>query len=247
MSNASIGEKPGSGPRVRLRKHYDRLWSEAVDRIRSGTIELDPVLRARARDQRRGLTVIAGPSRPVREEVATFLKELRHLEPGQYYYIAPELHVTVLSLFTATVDYQPFFAQQAQYADIVGAVVKHSPPIRIDFGGVTASPGTVMIQGFFDNDALNDLRDHLRAQLRKHGLGRELDQRYRLQTAHMTVVRFREPLADSRRFAAALKAARERSFGTTAFRSFSLVQNDWYMSRRTIKIIRRYPLVQESW
>ncbi|HEY5910740.1 MAG TPA: 2'-5' RNA ligase family protein [Verrucomicrobiae bacterium] len=175
--------------------------------------------------------------------MAAFLSRLRRLEPDQYYYTASEVHITVLSLFTATIDHGPFFAQRARYVSAADTALRKAGPMRIDFAGVTASTGTVMIQGFFVDDVLNDLRDALRRELRARGLGAGLDQRYRLRTAHMTAVRFRSPLRDSRRFAAALEQARERPFGATTIRSLSLVENDWYMSHHATEIVKRYPLV----
>jgi len=109
--------------------------------------------------------------------------------------------------------------------------------------GVTASPGTVMIQGFFENEELNDLRDALRRQLGMRGLGAGVDQRYRLESAHMTVARFRAPLCDSERFATVLEQARQRSFGATTVRNLSLVESDWYMSHGATETVKRYRLV----
>jgi 2'-5' RNA ligase len=99
-----------------------------------------------------------------------------------------------------------------------------------------------MIQGFFDNDALNDLRDALRSQLRVRGLAEGVDRRYRLEFDHMTVARFRAPLVESERFATVLEQARGRSFGVTTVRSLSLVENDWYMSHRVTETVKRYRL-----
>lgn len=155
--------------RDELRARYDRLWSQSIDRIASGQIDLDPVLKSGVPDQRRGLTLIIRPSAAVRRSVADFLAELRTLAPGQYYYSASELHVTVLSLFTAAINSAPLLAQTQEYAAAVEVTLAHDAPMRIDFEGVTASSGTVMIQGFPTNDSLNEMRDKLRAELRDRG------------------------------------------------------------------------------
>jgi hypothetical protein len=127
----------------------------------------------------------------------------------------------------------------------VDSSLKKIAPIRLAFEGVTASAGTVMIQGFFENSALNDLRDALRSQLRVCGLASGLDQRYRLETAHMTVIRFRAPLCDGERFATSLEMARRQSFGATTVRNLSLVKNDWYMSHRATETVKRYRLADK--
>jgi len=229
--------------RQRLRRRYDQLWSGAIRKIRAGEIQIDPVLEARTPDQRRGLTLIARPSPGMRQSVSAFLRELRRVEPDQYYYSASEFHITVLSLFTATVDFEPFFARQKLYVTAVDAALMDLQPIPISFEGVTASRGTVMIQGFFEGNKLNEVRNVLRRRLRLDGLANGLDQRYRLQTAHMTTVRFRAALRDSPRFATALENGRGIPFGTTTLRDFFLVESDWYMSRRVTKVLKRYRVI----
>lgn len=240
MTKCGPERKVESAVHRRLRTRYDRLWRQAFGRIRAGKIDVDPVLQVQVPDRRRGLTVIARPTPTVIRSVAEFLRELRRLEPDQYYYTASEFHLTILSLFIATVEFEKFFAQMARYTAAVDAALKRIAPIRIVFEGITASPGTVMIQGFFENERLPELRDRLRRQLRLRGLDQGVDERYKLQTAHMTVARFRAPLRHAERFATALAQARRRPFGESTVRSFALVENDWYMSRRTTVSLKRY-------
>jgi 2'-5' RNA ligase len=225
-----------------LRTHYDQLWSQAIGRIRAGKVELDQLLQEGLPDSRRGLTVVAWPPLAVRKNVAGFLQTLHELEPNQYYYQASELHLTILSLFTASVDFKPLLAKKGEYIAAVDAALQEVEPIQITFEGVTVSKNTIMIQGFFETDDLNQLRDGLRRQLQVRSLAKGVDQRYRLQTAHMTVVRFRAPLRESERFALALEKARHRPFGIATLKSFVLVENDWYMSRQTTQIMERYAL-----
>jgi hypothetical protein len=78
--------KPGLAGSVvhrRLQKRYDQLWLHALGPIRTGAIELDPILRAGVKDRRRGLTIIARPSLTVRRSVSLFLRELRRIEPDR--------------------------------------------------------------------------------------------------------------------------------------------------------------------
>lgn len=244
MKQRGSTREPATETRDGLRAHYDRMWSEALPAIRAGRVEVDSVLAAGQPDRRRGLTLMARPSWNVRRRVASWLEQLRELEPDQYYYVPPEFHITVLSMFTANVHAEPFLARTAEYASAVGAVARNSAPFGIEFAGVTASPGAVMIQGFSEDGALNAFREGLRKALRGRGLGDGLDARYRLVTAHMTVVRFRAPLRDPKRFALALEQARSRPFGPTCVRTVNLVGNDWYMSRHSFELVRRYRLVQ---
>lgn len=215
--------------------HYDRMWTEAEPRIRRGGIICDEVLASRVADSRRALSLIIRPSLAVQSAVLQFLNELRALEPDQYYYAASELHITVLALFTATVDHEPFFARQAEYLAAVTAAVKTAQPFAVRFAGITASPGAVIIQGFQDDGHLNALRDRLRSELQPRGLATAIDTRYRLETAHLTAIRFRAPLRHPSAFAAALDHARKRAFGGMAVHRLQVVRNDWYMSASSVE------------
>jgi 2'-5' RNA ligase len=248
IQKSSAMRKRGSLPmpqdvRRRLQKRYDKLWSAAIGKIRTGTTESDRVLAGGLVDRRRGLTLIARPSADVRNKVAPFLRELRRLEPEQYYYARADLHLTILSLFNATTAHKRFLAHTDKYLAAVESTLQKAGPMRIEFVGVTASPGAIILQGFPDSEALNELRDNLRQQLRVRGLTKGLDVRYRLETAHMTVARFRAPLRDGKQFAAALARSRRRSFGSVAIKSLSLVTNDWYMTHQTLETLNRYRLV----
>ncbi len=224
-------------------KHYGEMFSSSAARILAGDLEIDAVLAGRESDHRRGMTLIARPSPNVRARACTLIEGLRVLEPDQYYYPPTDFHITVLPMFTATPQPGRFAAKSDAYEAVVAKVLKARAPIRVEFRGVTLSRAAVLIQGFPENGALNDLRENLRQKLRECGLGGTMDGRYKLQTAHMTVARFRAPLRNSDAFVNQLEAQRDRAFGTTSFRSFHLVMNDWYMRYRTLKRVKRYDLI----
>lgn len=237
-----MAESTQSKDQDQLRAHYTQLWETGIERIRTGNVEVDPVLAGSGADLRRGLSLMFRPSSVVQRRVLAFLNQLRQFEPSQYYYAPSEMHVTFLSLFTATVNHAKYFAQASQYREAVDCVVPKVAPFEIEFCGISASPGAVMLQGFFKNGVLNDGRDCLRAELRSRGLGEALDTRYRLTSAHMTVLRFRQPLRDGKAFAERLEAYRDFDFGKTRAGMLHLVKNDWYMSDGSIEELKRYRL-----
>src|SRR3712207_3927328 len=98
-----------------LEQHYAQLWQAALASFRQGHVAIDRCLNDKQNDRRRGFTLIIRPTPVVTRQFARFLADLAAVEPDQYYYRPGEFHVTVLSLFTATADYQPYFAQQAAY------------------------------------------------------------------------------------------------------------------------------------
>jgi 2'-5' RNA ligase len=125
---------------------------------------------------------------------------------------------------------------------VVDSALRQSKPFRIEFAGITISLGAIMIQGFFSDDSLNNFRNALRQQLTARGLDEEVDERYRLETAHMTVARFRASLRNSERFATRLEDARQLEFGRVDVRSVSLAKHDWYLSRQYFEMVKRYRL-----
>jgi 2'-5' RNA ligase len=221
---------------------YDGLWREAVARFRAGEVQTDPYLLDREHDRRTGLTVIARPGAEVQERVDAMLRHLRRIAPHQYFYDRRELHVTLLSLFTATEAFEPHLAHLSGYRSAVGAALSGASRFTVQFGGITASTGAVMVQGFPKGSGLAEIRDRLRRELRDRGLGGGLDARYQIRTAHATVMRFQVPPREIGLLVDALAAYRETDFGATTFDSLQLVKNDWYMSHDRVEVIEVYPL-----
>jgi 2'-5' RNA ligase len=218
-----------------LAAQYARLWDGAVEFVRRGDVRIDPVLAGRAADRRRGLTVLARPAREVQSQVNDFIRLLRGTDPEQYYYDSAELHVTVLSLFTATEEIDRYMAHYDAYQEAVRSALAGALGLGIEFTGVTLTREAVLIQGYPESAALMDTRDALRRELRARGLTEGLDGRYRLETAHMTVVRFRHPPRDSRGYTELLERYRNHPFGRTQVQELHLVRNDWYMSRSVVE------------
>lgn len=211
-----------------LTTHYDGLWEHAAPLVRTGGATADHWLSRPIEDARRGITLLARPAEEVIAPLSSFLQQLRHIEPEQRYQPSSDLHHTVLSLFTATADYRPYMARLADYHEAVSEVAAGTAPFVLDIRGVTLTPGAVLAQGFPRDDTLATLRDKLRSALRARGLGGALDQRYRLVTPHMTLVRFAAPLREPERFVAALAAARQTTFGATSVARLELVLGDWF-------------------
>ncbi len=225
-----------------LAARYDAMWAEAAPLVRAGRAALDPWLGRPAEDARRGVTLLVRPAPAVAAGLAAFVGRLRALEPEQYHQPASDLHHTVLSLFTATADYAPYLAHLAAYRAAVAEAVDGVPPFAIAVRGVTLSPGAVLAQGFARGDALARVRDRLRAALAARGLGGALDRRYRIETAHLTLVRFAAPLRDAAGFVGALAAARDTDFGTSAVDGFELVLGDWYHTAAHEQELAQYAL-----
>lgn len=227
-----------------LRSKYDALWDAAEPEARAGRVHLDQWLTRKENDERRGLTLLARPSPVVADALTGFLGELRELEPEQYYHARSDLHVTVLSLFTATEEYEPYLAHLDDHKEAVAESLDGAAPFVIDAMGVTLTPAAVLAQGFPRDGTLTHIRDRLRAALARRGLGATVDGRYRLETAHTTLVRFVSPLRNPARFVGALAAARAREFGCTEVDRLELTLADWYQWSETSREIAEYGLAR---
>jgi 2'-5' RNA ligase len=224
-----------------LRRHYDAMWASAFSAIASGAVDCDMSLAAR-QDRRRGLTLIARPSAAVRASFDALLDQLAAIEPGQYRYPASDMHVTLLSLFTAVEDPSRQLARLNDYRAVVHTALEGIEPFDIVFDGLALSPGAVLARGFAGGAGLDMLRERLRTGLREQGLAASVDQRYRLVTAHATLLRFRAPLRQPERFAARLAALRDHPLGKMHVDEVELVVNDWYMSSRTLRPVEFFTL-----
>ena len=115
--------------------------------------------------------------------------------------------------------------------------------VDIAFDGLTLSQGAVMARGFPHGPGLDMLRERLRSGLREQGLAASVDERYRLVTAHATLLRFTAPLRKPAQFGALLAALRDRPLGRMRVEEVELVVNDWYMSNGTLERVETRPLI----
>lgn len=232
--------------RSSLAAHYDAVWNAAVADVRQGRVTLDPWAQRKRDDPRRGVTLLARPAPAVAASLAAFAAGLRAIEPDQYFQPAEDLHFTILSLFTATAEYRRYLAHLGAYRAAVAEAAEGAAPFSIETAGVTLSRGAVLVQGFPQGAALAQLRARLRSALAARGLSGSLDERYRLETAHVTLLRFAAPLRAPGRFVDALEGARSRPFGTSRVTRLELVLGDWYQSSERARPVMAFDLCDGS-
>lgn len=221
---------------------YEQLWEKTGPLLKSGQLRIDPLLRNKTGDLRRGVTLVARPDVNVRRNVEKFLREAAAIFPGQHFYQPAELHMTVMAIISGTESWRGEIRRLPACRAVLDKVLKNGRAFPVRFRGVTISPDAIMIQGFPADDALSQLRDELRVAFRRHGLGENLDRRYKTTTAHLTVMRFSEPEADWNRLHDFLQAHRETDFGETRFQSLQLIWSDWYASAAVTRVLQEYPL-----
>jgi 2'-5' RNA ligase len=224
------------------RQVYERLWNQAVPAMGRNDVEFDLHLLDKAQDSRRGLTLALRPCPKIQALIKTFLLELADAASGQYFYRPEEFHVTVLSIIPGSESWQDKIQHLAAYQSIIDEVLKRHRKFSIAFQGVTASRGAVMVQGFPGDETLAQIRDELREALWKNKFGEQLDVRYKINTAHITVMRFCDANVDGKRVLATLQASRTTDFGETRVADLELILSDWYASASTARTLQKYKL-----
>jgi 2'-5' RNA ligase len=221
---------------------YNQLRSKTSAALESGGLQVDALLRAKAGDPRRGATLVARPNATVQKRVGAFLREVAAICPGQHFYQPAELHMTVLSVIPSSESWREEIHQLPVVRIVLDKVLKKHRAFSLKFRGVTVSPEAVLVQGFPQDDNLARLRDELRSALRERGVGENLDRRYKITAAHLTVMRFSNPKANWKRLLDFLQAHRETDFGETCFKSLQLIWNDWCASAGVTRTVQEYEL-----
>ena len=213
---------------------YDALWDQSLPRFRRGECEVDPLILHEG-EMRMGLTLLARIPESVSSEISAFLAELRGYAPGQYFYPPGDFHLTVLSVVSCRAGFEYRPELEEAYRGVIAGALKGVAPLEVDFHGITASPGCVMVQGFALNDSLAEIRMRLREQFRRSVLPHSMDRRYAIKTAHVTVMRFQRESRDLAGFARFLELSRERAFGSARLGALEFVRNDWYQRSANTK------------
>jgi 2'-5' RNA ligase len=224
-----------------LQAHYDTMRKTAFRKLTHGEADLDALLDS-AHDTRRGITLVARPPTHIKTVIEDILTDFQQLEPSQYYYPASDIHLTILSIISCYQGFTLAVINPEAYKQAVGTILQHTPPFRIRFAGLTASPGGIIVQGFPEDTGLQSIRNQLRHYFQASGLQQSIDQRYSIQTAHATVVRFRHKLVDPTRLLKVLERYERYNIGSFEVATLELVYNDWYQRQENTILLKAYPL-----
>jgi 2'-5' RNA ligase len=226
---------------MNLKAHYDNLYDKSIESILLDNYEIDDLINSPS-DNRFGITLLIRPSTAVKSEIQKFLKELNVIDPYQYYYENSDIHITVMSIISCYNGFKLASIDISKYNDIIKENLLDISNLKIEFKGVTASPSCIMIQGFMNNNSLNELRNNLRDKFINSPLEQSIDKRYAIQTAHATVVRFKEKLNHKSKFLKALEKYRSHEFGMFEVKNMELVYNDWYQRAKFVKKLSEFSI-----
>lgn len=226
---------------MNLKEHYLKLYTEALSKIKADDYEIDRLIDA-DNDFRFGITLLIRPDEKTKANIQNFLNEVKLVSPHQYYYQNSDIHVTVMSIISCYEGFKLDSVNIEDYIKIIDEALNNRKSFNIHFKGITASPSCILLQGFFDY-TLNDIRDQLRISFKSSTLQQSLDQRYAIQTAHATVIRFRREITNKDAFLNLLERYKDFDFGTFEVKNMELVYNDWYQRAAFVKKLHSFELL----
>lgn len=226
---------------IELNRHYDAMWNEALTEFGAGRFERDSLIESSS-DTRRGLTLLARPSHEVLESIDALLDGLAPSVGAQYRYPLSDIHITILSIISCYPGFKEDRVPLDQYCSLIAEVVADMPPFEVTFSGLTASPSCLMIRGYPSDRTLARLRDRLRETFAKSDLKQSIDSRYRIETAHLTVLRLARPVAYPDAFVEGIRDLRDIDIGRCQMKEIEFVANDWYQRRDKTRLIERFQL-----
>jgi 2'-5' RNA ligase len=224
-----------------LQAHYDAMRKTAFGKLVHGEADLDLLLDSE-HDTRRGITLLARPPARITSVIEALLADFQQLEPDQYYYPTSDIHLTILSIISCYQGFTLDVINPEDYRQTISTILQHIPPFRIRFTGLTASPGSIIVQGFPEDAGLQHLREQVRRYFQVSSLQQSIDQRYSIQTAHSTVIRFREKLVDPARLLRAVERYQQYFIGSFEITTLELVYNDWYQRKANTILLETYSL-----
>jgi 2'-5' RNA ligase len=225
---------------MNLAEHYNKLYTVSIAKITSGRYEIDHLIDSDT-DRRFGITLVIRPDAITNNNIQRFLTEAKAIEPDQYYYQNPDIHVTLMSIISCYDGFNLKDINVQDYIDLIQQVLAKHKTFNIQFKGLTASPSCILIQGFL-TDTLNEIRDDLRATFKNSELQQSIDKRYAIQTAHSTVIRFRSELENKDELVKLIEKYRNFDFGTFDVKQIELVYNDWYQREKFVKKLYQFSL-----
>jgi 2'-5' RNA ligase len=212
---------------------YDKLFKRSLPLIRSGSVSIDTAIDS-GTDNRFGITLLCYPGDDAKARLLRFTDELRAIDPDQYYYPASDLHITVLSIISCYEGFNLDEIPVAKYVSMIQKCLAGIPEFEINLTGVTSSGSGILACGYFQKGTVDKIRAGLRTEFKKSALPQRIDVRYVLETAHITLMRFRKPLANNEAFGDLLERYKTTTFGSIKVRGLALVYNDWYHRKAVV-------------
>ncbi len=224
---------------------YEQLWENALAHIKSKGFDHDPLIDSPL-DNRYGITLLIRLNEEVNDAIQYFLSGVKAIEPDHYFYPNSDIHVTVMPIISCYGGFELGRINPQDYIDLLKGCLEDLPPFSIEFRGVTASPSCILVKGFPLDSTLEEIRNRLRRAFKDSPLEQSLDKRYPLQTAHSTVIRFKQPVLRQDAVLEQLRQFSDFDFGKIQVKELELVFNDWYQRNEKVQRLFTFRLGKTS-
>ena len=224
---------------MNLTEHYKELYESSIKKIENESYQTDLLIDSPV-DRRFGITLLIRPPENIKNKIQLFLDRIKQVDPTQYYYPNSDIHITVMSIISCYEGFQLDQISIPDYINLIQESLNEIERFEIKFKGITASDSGIMIQGFPENENLNNLRNSLRTNFKKSNLEQSLDKRYSIQTAHSTVVRFRRKFQNKNEYLEIIESYKNSNFGSFEVKELELVFNDWYQRERNSNLLEKF-------
>lgn len=226
---------------LHLRIFYDQLYQNTLKTLEGSNFSPDSDID-NPRDDRFGLTLLLRPSEVVKNKIQEMLEDFKQVSPEQFYYRNSDIHVTVLSIISCEAGFNLEQLDLGPYFRIIEKSLEKVKPFVLSFEGLTASPSTVMVQGFNPDGQLEEIRSQLRENFKSASVYTSIDKRYSIKTAHASVLRFRKEEKKKDALLDLMAHYRKQDFGYAEVSELEFVFNDWYQRAEKVKKLRRFAL-----
>ncbi|EON74977.1 hypothetical protein ADIS_4466 [Lunatimonas lonarensis] len=225
-----------------LEAHYGFLDIQARNQVLEEGFGFDRLIDDPG-DSRRGLTLLLRPGQELAESFGRFTDAVKQVVPGHHLYGPLDFHVTVIPIISCYSGFSLEGVSIGEYLPLIDASIQGIGRISIRFRGVFMSPSCLMIKGYPEDGELEKLRESLRRSFAGSSLEQSLDKRYKLVTAHSTVVRFKHAVENQEAVLEVLDRFSGYEFGVQAFHEVEFVFNDWYQRAGLVKLLASFPLL----
>lgn len=208
---------------------YARINSEGKNAIQNGEESIDPYLLHMEQDKRRGLVLLVNVHGQIAGNLSKVEKEIKAIEPQQYYYPDTDLHVTIIDLISASIEFTRDEAVINKSIKIIENAIIGIKPFEIQFKGIIVSNGAILVKGYYSEEL-----PQLRGKLRKIAIERDFDlkERYQSISAHTTIGRFMTKISNNGQFLERIREYHDFEIGTIRVNELELVIHDWYNSQK---------------
>lgn len=227
---------------MNLIDHYNSLWLQSKNEILNNKYQIDNFLN-KSFDTRRGITLLARLEFKVLNKIIKFIEKCKTIEPDQYYYKSSDIHITILTIISCYENFTIDLINRNDYIEIIKKALSGINNFKIQFKGITASDSCIMIKGFPLNNDINIIRENLRKNFKSSKLTNSIDKRYRLITAHSTIIRFKNNLKNPIKLIELIERYKDYNFGYSNIKELEFIFTDWYQRNENNKTLFTFKLL----